>query len=47
MGSDAQRRGTKTTYEAQDPMAGMHKLIFQKLSIKDRNAFLRFHYIIL
>jgi hypothetical protein len=38
MGSDAERCGTKTTYETQAPMAGMLKLIYEKISIKERNA---------
>jgi hypothetical protein len=44
MSSDAKRCGTKTTYETQAPMAGMLKLIFEKMNIKERNAFIRLHY---
>jgi hypothetical protein len=47
MGPDAERCGTKTTYEIQVPTAGMLKLIFEKLSIKERNAFVRLHYMVL
>jgi hypothetical protein len=47
MGPDAERCGTKTIYETQAPMAGMLKLIFQQMSIKERNAFVRLHYMVL
>ena len=47
MGSAAERRWTKTTYETQAPMAGMLNLICEKLRIKERNAFVRLHYMVL